>query len=64
MRTRLITLALALTLPLAATSAASAAGNPYTAKGLCGPGYTQIDHHALSDVGPNGVRSHLSAAMA
>ena len=60
MRTRLIPFALALAVPLVAASSVSAAKNPYTAAGLCGPGFRQIDHHALSDVGPNGVRYRLA----
>jgi hypothetical protein len=42
-------------------SAASAMKNPYTAKGLCGPGYKIIDRHKLyDDTNPSGKRLHLA----
>jgi hypothetical protein len=60
MRNRLIALALGLAASLVVTASTSAAANPYSAKGLCGAGYRQIDHHALSDVGPDGARHRLA----
>lgn len=45
-------------------AAASAAGNPYTAAGVCGPGYTPIDRHALSATAPyDGARVHLATIV-
>jgi hypothetical protein len=60
MRLRSLPFALAVLLSLVVAAPTSAARNPYSAQGLCGAGYHRIDHHSLSDVGPDGVRRHLA----
>ena len=47
-----------------APATASAAGNPYTAAGVCGPGYKPIDRHALYATAPyDGARVHLATIV-
>jgi serine/threonine-protein kinase len=46
---RTVLLLVALAGLLVAPAAASARKNPYTAAGVCGPGYKVIDRHALTD---------------
>ena len=43
-----------------APSVASAKKNPYTAKGVCGAGYKEIDRHKLFDTAPDGRRLRLA----
>ncbi len=44
--------------------AATAAGNPYTAAGVCGPGYAPIDRHKLFATAPyDGARVHLATIV-
>lgn len=59
MRT-LISLAVLLAVAVAPATAAAAKKNPYTAKGVCGAGYKEIDRHKLYDTGPDGIRYRLA----
>jgi hypothetical protein len=48
----------------AAPALASAAGNPYTAAGVCGAGFTPIDRHPLYATAPyDGARVHLATIV-
>lgn len=43
---------------------ASAAGNPYTAAGVCGRGYAPIDRHELYGIAPyDGARVHMATIV-
>lgn len=43
---------------------AAAAGNPYTAAGVCGPGYAPIDRHPLFATAPyDGAQVHLATIV-
>lgn len=66
MRSHRLLLTLALALPLALVAVPSAAAkkrNPYTAKEVCGSGYSAIDRVKLFDTAPNGRRYHLSTMV-
>lgn len=66
MRTRLLGIALVVAglLSLVAVQAATARKNPYTAEGVCGPGYRVIDRHRLYDINPaTGRRVRLAAVV-
>jgi hypothetical protein len=52
MRTLRMLVGAVLLVLLTIPSAASAAKNPYTAAGVCGPGYSVIDRHRLYDTNP------------
>ncbi len=61
---RKLTTALALTALAGVPAAASAAGNPYTAAGVCGPGFRPIDRHGLYAYAPyDGARVHLATIV-
>jgi hypothetical protein len=65
-RTRLlgVTVVVAALLSLVAAQPAAARKNPYTAAGVCGPGYGVIDRHRLYDVNPaTGERVKLAAVV-
>jgi hypothetical protein len=49
MKIRILLLFVALLAALGLPSTASAKKNPYTAEGVCGPGYRAIDRHRLHD---------------
>lgn len=58
----LIPLALAVVAAVPATGVA--AGNPYTAAGVCGHGYSPIDRHQLYATAPyDGARVHLATIV-
>ena len=63
MKTTKILLAAGLLLGLALPSAAGATKNPYTAAGVCGPGYRVIDRHRLYATNPATGRPVLLAAV-
>jgi hypothetical protein len=66
MRTRLVRIALVLAALLSVIPAqpSSARKNPYTAEGVCGPGYEVIDRHRLYDINPaTGRRVRLAAVV-
>src|SRR5262245_9075597 len=49
---------------VAVPSTATAKKNPYTAEGVCGPGYRAIDRHRLYDVNPaTGRRVKLAVVV-
>ncbi|WP_187368803.1 serine/threonine protein kinase [Baekduia soli] len=47
--TRMVTVAVALIAVMALPAMAAAKANPYTAAGVCGPGFKPIDRHRLVD---------------
>ena len=62
-RTHVAALCAALAVLAAIPSAASARKNPYTAAGVCGPGFKVIDRHPLYDYNPANGRKILLASV-